>query len=121
MARVPAPPSSRRPAYTFTAEVWEHDGPAAWYFVSLPEDLSDEIDERHGHEAAGFGSLRVDVRIGGTDWSTSVFPDTKRGTFLLPIKKPVRRAEDLDDGTPVIVELRVVDPDVSSSARDDRP
>ncbi len=102
------------PEHEFTAELWEHDGPAAWFFVSLPEELADDLDERHGHETNGFGSLRVAVRIGSTRWSTSVFPDTKRGTFILPVKKAVRRAEGIDDGDRVTVHLTVVGTDVTS-------
>jgi hypothetical protein len=94
--------------YSFTAEVWEHDGSAAWHFVSLPEDVADEIDELFGHEAKGFGSLKVEVRIGVTTWSTSIFPDTKRGTYVLPVKKAVRTAEGLADGTRTEVHLTVL-------------
>jgi hypothetical protein len=94
--------------YRFDATLWEHEGTAAWFFVSLPEDVADDIDERFGHLEAGFGSLRVEVMIGSTTWRTSVFPDTKRGTFLLPVKKQVRTAEGLLDGTRCSVELTVV-------------
>ena len=96
------------PGYSFTAEVWEHDGSAAWHFVSLPEDVADDIDELHGHEAKGFGSLKVEVSIGATTWCTSIFPDSKRGTYVLPVKKAVRAAEGLADGTPAQVHLTVL-------------
>jgi hypothetical protein len=56
----------------------------------------------------GFGSLRVEVAIGSTTWRTSVFPDTKRGTYLLPVKKQVRAAEGLVEGSVCSVELTVV-------------
>jgi hypothetical protein len=85
--------------HSFTAEVWEHDGAGAWHFVSLPEALADEIDELHGHRAGGFGSLRVEVTIGSTRWQTSIFPDRKRGTYVLPVKKAVRVAEGLAAGS----------------------
>ena len=94
--------------YRFDATLWEHQGTAAWFFVSLPEDVADDIDERFGHLEAGFGSLRVEVTIGSTTWRTSIFPDTKRGTSLLPVKKQVRAAEGLVDGTRCSVELSVV-------------
>lgn len=96
------------PTYVFRAEVWEHEGPAAWFFISLPDDHADDIDERFGHRAKGFGSLRVEVTIGGTTWATSIFPDTKRATYVLPVKKAVRVAEGLAEGTVTDVELRVV-------------
>ena len=89
----------------FTATVWRYDGQAAWYFLTLPVDLSEEIRART--ERVGFGSVRVDVRIGATSWSTSVFPDKESGSFVLPVKAAVRRAEDLDDGSPALVHVTV--------------
>lgn len=94
---------------SFSAELWEHDGPAAWYFVDLPDGLADDIEAEHGHRAAGFGSIRVEVTIGATTWRTSIFPDSKRRTYILPVKKEVRRAEDLAAGSPVEVGLTIVD------------
>ena len=93
--------------FSFDAEIWEHDGPAAWFFVSLPEDVADDIEAEHGHRAKGFGSLRVDVRVGTSAWSTSIFPDSKRGTYVLPVKKQVRVAERLVAGAPAKVSLVV--------------
>ena len=95
-------------AYAFTTEVWRHEGGATWYFLTLPFDVADDIEERHGATAAGFGSVRVRVRIGATEWSTSVFPDDARKSFVLPIKKAVRAAEGLDDGAVAHVTLEVV-------------
>ena len=94
--------------WTFAADLWEHDGPAAWYFVSLPPDVADAIEVEHGDRAAGFGSVRVEVTVGRTTWRTSVFPDRARETYLLPVKKAVRTAEGIDDGSRVEVALAVV-------------
>ena len=94
--------------YRFAAQLWEHDGQAAWHFVSLPEKLADEIEESHGHRARGFGSVRVEVTIGDTCWRTSIFPDSKKGTYVLPVKKLVRVAEGLSDGSTARVELVVI-------------
>lgn len=91
--------------YSFTAQIWEWDGAAAWHFVSLPEDLADEIEELYGHRTTGFGSVRVHVTIGATRWSTSLFPDKARGTYVLPVKKPVRIAEQLEAGDQAKIEL----------------
>ena len=97
-----------RSRFSFTAEVWEHEGRAAWHFVSLPEGVADEIEAAFGHRAGGFGSLRVEVTIGKTRWETSVFPDRRRRTYLLPLKKQVRVAEQLVAGRPAKVSLVVV-------------
>ncbi len=94
-------------AYEFTAVLFRWEGNAAWHFVGLPEDVTDEIDERWGQSAGGFGSVPVEVSIGATTWQTSIFPDTKRGTFLLPVKKAVRTREKLEDGSSADVRLRV--------------
>lgn len=97
--------------YSFTAEVWEQEGPGRWHFVSLPEDVADEIEAVTAPPttAKGFGSIRVEVAIGESRWATSIFPDTKRGTYVLPVKKAVRQAEGLHDGSPAIVELTIAD------------
>ena len=82
---------------------------AAWFFVSLPEAEADDIEQLFGHRAAGFGSIRVEVVVGKTRWKTSLFPDNKRRTYLLPIKKAVRSAEALDPGASLEVHLTVLD------------
>jgi hypothetical protein len=89
----------------FTGELWEHDGDGGWRFITLPGDAADEI--RETCEARGFGSVRVTATIGGSTWSTSVFPETKSGSFVLPVKKPVRRSEQLEDGDQVDVQLLI--------------
>jgi hypothetical protein len=48
------------------------------------------------------------VTIGGSQWSTSLFPDKSRATYVLPVKKPVRIAEDLTAGSKARIELVVV-------------
>jgi hypothetical protein len=94
--------------FSFGAELWEHDGHAAWHFLDVPLDIADDIEERFGGRAAGFGSIRVEVTIGGSTWQTSLFPDTKRGTYVLPVKKPVRSAEGLAAGSRAKVALVVL-------------
>jgi hypothetical protein len=50
----------------------------------------------------------VEVRVGSSTWRTSVFPDTKRGTLILPMKQEIRRKQHLAVGSVAEVELRVV-------------
>lgn len=53
--------------------------------------------------------MRVRVTVGATTWSTSVFPDTKQGSYVLPVKKAVRSTEGIEEGDDVKVALEVVD------------
>ena len=46
--------------------------------------------------------------VGATTWATSRFPDTKAASYVLPVKKAVRLAEALDDGSSVVVRLTLV-------------
>jgi hypothetical protein len=93
--------------FTFTAPLWRWPGESAWYFVPVPAELADEIRMLAGPPKA-FGSVRVEVTVGETTWRTSVFPDAGRGTYLLPVKQAVRRAEDLVEDEDVAVTLRVL-------------
>ena len=97
--------------YEFEAPLWIWDARKAdsWTFVSLPEQVSDEVLELSGPHRRGFGSLRVEVTVGGSVWRTSIFPDSKRGTYVLPVKKAVRRAEGVEAGDRVRVRLELVD------------
>ena len=90
--------------FSFAAPLWRWQGDAAWHFVSLPEDVADEIEDSPV-DRVGFGSVRVEVQVGSSTWRTSVFPDKARGTFLLPVRKQVRDREGLAEGDVVAVRL----------------
>ncbi len=93
----------------FQAPLWVYDGPTPWYFLTLPADLSDDIDEATRGVSRGFGSVRVEVTVGETVWSTSVFPSREHAAYILPVKRAVRLGEALQVGVPVAVEIRVLD------------
>ena len=80
---------------------------AAWHFLTVPKRDSELIKSRHGMKSRGWGSLPVSVTIGKTTWHTSIFPDKKSGTYLLPLKAAVRRAEGIDDGDTVEYSIRI--------------
>ncbi len=97
--------------FEFDAEVWVWQArrTETWTFVSLPADAADEIADVADRYARGFGSLRVDVTIGQTRWRTSIFPDSGRATYVLPVKKAVRTAEGLEIGQNARVRVTLVD------------
>jgi hypothetical protein len=87
----------------FEAPLWRHRGDAGWYFVTLPPDLADDVRERSA--PGGFGSVRVTATVGAVTWQTSLFPHTDSGSYVLPVKQQVRRANGVDDGDAVRVRL----------------
>ncbi|MFD1046285.1 DUF1905 domain-containing protein [Kibdelosporangium lantanae] len=95
----------------FDAQLWEWDARKAetWTFVSLPEDESEEIREITAGPRRGFGAVRVRVTVGTTTWRTSIFPGSGGGAYVLPVKKAVRKAEDLDIGDTTTVTVELVD------------
>jgi Domain of unknown function (DUF1905) len=97
--------------FEFEAELWVWDARKAetWTFVSLPEDASEEIRAVTGPPTRGFGSVRVRVAIGGSRWRTSIFPSNADGVYVLPVKRAIRAAEDLDVGDRATVTLELVD------------
>lgn len=94
--------------FKFKAKLWQWQGPAAWFFVSVPEAVSTKIRAQFGHESRGFGSLPVSVTIGVTTWKTSIFYDGKRKSYMLPVKANVRTKEKIREGTTVLVRIAII-------------
>jgi hypothetical protein len=82
---------------------------SSWHFVALPKSRFKAIRTGTAGLEAAWGSLRVKATIGKTSWATSIFPDKKRGTYLLPVKAEVRKREGIEQGDAVSVELELVD------------
>lgn len=81
--------------YQLEAKVWLYPGKAAWHFLTVPSDIADDIDYYFSMEKRGWGSLPVSVTIGETTWETSIFPDKKTQSYLLPLKAAVRKKEHI--------------------------
>lgn len=95
--------------YRFDAELWEFTGQAAWVFLTVPAEHAADIAAIPRAPRPGFGSIRVSVSIGGSTWRTSIFPDSKAGTFLLPVKKAIRARERVEPGDVVSVSLQLLE------------
>ncbi len=94
--------------YEFTAPMWKWKDDSAWHFVTLPTHIADDIEHESEGMRGGFGSVKVTVTVGRTTWSTSLFPSSSAESYILPMKKQVRVAEQLDEGDPVAVSLDLV-------------
>lgn len=88
----------KKPSITFSEKIWIYPGEAAWHFVTLPQDDAFFIKENFGHESRGWGSLKVEIQLGSSSWKTSIFPDKKLNSYVLPLKKDIRKKENLHEG-----------------------
>ena len=96
--------------WRFEAEAWLWAARTdSWVFVRVPEEVSAEIhDFADSFPRRGFGGVAVLVRVGGSSWRTSVFPESGSGCYVLPLKRAVREAEGVEVGAPVDVDLELV-------------
>ena len=101
--------------WTFTAPLWrwsakqESADPGSWSFVTLPVEVAEDVRDSLVVPPRGFGSVKVDVEVGESRWSTSVFPDKDSGSYVLPVKQAVRRANGIEEGDAVTVTFRLAD------------
>ena len=95
--------------YEFSSEIYLWNAQDAWHFVSLPLDISQEIREVSSILRRGFGSVRVKVTCGSSIWSTSVFPDSDLGCFVLPLKAQIRKEQGLKAGDTASFLIELVD------------
>lgn len=94
--------------YKITAKVWLYPGMAGWHFVTIPKSVAKNIKFYFSTVKRGWGSLPVDVTIGKTTWKTSIFPDKKSDSYLLPLKAQVRKQESIKkrDSTKLSLEIQ---------------
>ena len=88
-------------AIRFSAEVetvFIEEGFDPAYFVTLPGEAAALVTEHRlaTGKRGGFGSIRASVRIGESKWETTL--NVKDSVWTLPIKKPIRLAEGLEQG-----------------------
>ncbi len=95
--------------FKLESEVLLYTGMAGWHFLSVPKKQSEEIKKTFGDMKRGWGSLPILATIKKTSWKTSIFPDKKSSTYLLPLKSEVRKKEGIfaQDKISFIIELLV--------------
>jgi hypothetical protein len=87
----------------FSGELWFWKGPAPWHFVTVPDEACAALEDASALVSYGWGMIPVTAQIGQTRWRTSLFP--KDGTYVVPVKAAVQRAEGLALGDVVSVRL----------------
>lgn len=90
------------------AEAWKWQGSAAWHFITLDKKSAAAVKKtQEGKKRIGWGSVPVVATVGQTSWKTSIFPDSKRGSYLLPLKASVRKKEGFGAGDTIRVSLQI--------------
>ena len=89
----------------FSGQVWFWKGPAPWYFVTVPPEQSKDLQAASSLVTYGWGMIPVYARVGKTTWTTSLFP--KNGSYIVPIKAVVRKAESIAEGDGITVSLEL--------------
>mgnify|MGYP006080990043 CR=1 FL=1 len=99
--------NSKSKTYNFSGKVWKYKGQAGWHFITLPKKLSIEIRKSHGNDEEGWGRLKTLAKIGGSEWKTAIWYDSKIDAYLLPVKSQIRKVEGikLDSKIQVILQL----------------
>ncbi|WP_458115908.1 DUF1905 domain-containing protein [Arthrobacter sp. D2-10] len=90
---------------TFEGDIWYWRGPAPFHFVTVPEEQCVEVRAVSKVVSYGWGMIPAAVTIGGTTWTTAMFP--KNGGYIVPIKDFVRQDEGIDDGDRVTLLLSI--------------
>ena len=89
---------------------WVAANGVGWYFLRLTGEVAEAISalalmrRLESGRRRGWGSLKIEARIGATLWQTSIFPGNE-GSWLLPVKRAVRAAEGLVEGARTEVEV----------------
>jgi hypothetical protein len=97
------------------ADVWLWTGKGAWHFVTLPVQTAVQLKEIDqigflsltAKPRRGWGSIPVTVKVGGSIWGTSIFPDKKSGSYFLPLKSSIRNAEQIAVNDTLAIELSI--------------
>ncbi|ADG73219.1 Domain of unknown function DUF1905 [Cellulomonas flavigena DSM 20109] len=97
----------------FSGEVIWWRGPAPYHFVVLPEPEAERLRAVASRVTYGWGCIPATVTLGGTTFTTSIFP--KDGGFRVPLKTAPRRAEGVEPGDDVTLVVVVTDPDAPDS------
>lgn len=99
--------SNRYLNHKISARVWEWEGDSPWHFVTIEKEDADEVKKDWPWPRRGFGSIPVRVKLGKSEWKTSIFPE-KGGTYVLPLKKSIRSAENIIKGNKITFTLDVI-------------
>ncbi len=93
--------------YEFIAKMWRDTIPGGWCFVTLPQDISNEIRTHLRSQEEGWGRMKAAAEIEGFKWDTAIWFDSKAKTHLLPVKAEIRKKANLEINQEIKVNIWV--------------
>ncbi|MEY3560942.1 MAG: hypothetical protein RL068_94 [Actinomycetota bacterium] len=91
--------------FEITGTVIEWRGPAPFYFLPTPIEVTEEIELYKRELTYGWGVIPAKVTIGQTTVSTSLIP--RNGSFYIPLKDAVRKPNQIAIGDEVTLILEL--------------
>jgi hypothetical protein len=83
-----------------TAKIWKWPGDMGWHFITIPRDYYETIRNEHPK-----GMVHIIATIGDLSWNTALFPHMKSKSFILPIKKSIRKEMNIWEGESISIMI----------------
>jgi hypothetical protein len=93
------------PKFEISGTVIEWRGPAPFYFLPTPIEVTEEIELYKRELTYGWGVIPAKVTIGTTTVTTSLIP--RDGSFYIPLKVALRMPNQVSAGDRVKLVLEL--------------
>lgn len=91
--------------FRFQGQVIEWRGPAPFYFIATPDEVTNQIEEVKKTLTYGWGVIPARVTINKISVTTSLIP--KNNSFYVPLKEAIRKPNQLEVGELVKLTLEL--------------
>ena len=92
-------------SFEITGTVIEWRGPAPFYFLPTPQEVTNEIELYKRELSYGWGVIPAKVTVGQITITTSLIP--RDGSFFIPLKDAIRRPNQVQAGDVVSLVLEL--------------
>ena len=92
-------------SFEITGTVIEWRGPAPFYFLPTPQEVTNEIELFKRELSYGWGVIPAKVTVGQITITTSLIP--RDGSFFIPLKDAIRRPNQVQAGDVVSLVLEL--------------
>jgi hypothetical protein len=89
--------------FEISGTVIEWRGPAPFYFLPTPIEVTEEIETYKRELTYGWGVIPAKVTIGTTTVTTSLIP--RDGSFYIPLKDAIRKPNGIELGDQIRLNL----------------